>query len=249
MGWFHTDYLPEVEIFESRFTIQPFNSAKIQYFSSRNTASTRCHIGNCCGKITIKGTRHTLWASERGEARIDVNAAIEFDDTKFLIRRREKVKKTILGLMLVGILFFGAVCTSYVTDGTAAEAQPTKSLYDRLGGVSPISVVVDTFIDLLFVNDVLNANPAIKAARDRVPRAVLKYHVTALVCQETGGPCKYTGRGMKESHAHLNISEKEWQAMLADFRRAMNNYGVPAKEQQELLAIVESTKKDIVVRK
>jgi hemoglobin len=131
----------------------------------------------------------------------------------------------------------------------AAEAQPVKSLYDRLGGVYPISVVVDTFIDLLFVNDVLNANPAIKAARQVVPAAGLKYHVTALVCQATGGPCKYTGRGMKESHAHLNISEKEWQAMLADFSRAMNNYGVPAKEQKELIAIVESTKKDIVVRK
>jgi len=180
--------------------------------------------------------------------RIGVTAVIDFDNTKFFIRR-EKMKKTLLGVMVIGILFLVTVCTSYVTDGTAAEAQPTKSLYDRLGGVYPISVVVDTFIDLLFVNDVLNANPAIKAARDRVPAAGLKYHVTALVCQQTGGPCKYTGRGMKESHAHLNISEKEWQAMLADFRRVLNNYGVPAKEQQELLAIVESTKKDIVVRK
>lgn len=53
---------------------------------------------------------------------------------------------------------------------------------------------------------------------------------------------------MKESHTHLNINEKEWQAMLADFRRVLNNYGVPAKEQQELVAIVESTKQDIVLR-
>ena len=131
----------------------------------------------------------------------------------------------------------------------AAEAQQGKSLYDRLGGVYPISVVVDSFIDLLLVNDVLNANPAIKAARDRVPASGLKFHVTALVCQQTGGPCNYTGRGMKESHVHLNISEKEWQAMLGDFLRVLNNYGVPAKEQEELLAIVGSTKKDIVVGK
>jgi hemoglobin len=131
----------------------------------------------------------------------------------------------------------------------AAEAQPAKSLYDRLGGIYPISVVVDTFIDLLLANDVLNANPAIDAARKRVPAAGLKFQVTALVCQQTGGPCKYAGRSMKESHAHLNISEKEWQAMLADFRRVMNNYGVPAQEQKELVAIVESTKKDIVLGK
>jgi len=131
----------------------------------------------------------------------------------------------------------------------AGETLPVKSLYARLGGVYPISVVVDTFIDLLLVNDVLNANPAIKAAREHVPAAGLKYHVTALVCEQTGGPCKYTGRGMEESHAHLNITEKEWQAMQADFRRVLNNYAVPMKEQQELVAIVESTKKDIVVRK
>lgn len=131
----------------------------------------------------------------------------------------------------------------------AAEAPPAKSLYDRLGGVYPISVVVDTFIDLLLVNDVLNANPAINEARKRVPATGLKFRVTELVCQQSGGPCKYTGRGMKESHAHLNIGEMEWQAMLTDFRRVLNNYGVPAKEQGELVAIVESTKKDIVVRK
>lgn len=131
----------------------------------------------------------------------------------------------------------------------AAKAEPAKSLYDRLGGVYPISVVVDTFIELLLVNDVLNANPAINEARSRVPAAGLKFHVTALVCQQTGGPCKYTGRGMKESHVHLNVSESEWQVMLADFRRVLNHYGVPAKEQQELVEIVESTRMDIVARR
>ncbi len=131
----------------------------------------------------------------------------------------------------------------------AADPQPGKSLYDRLGGVYPISAVVDSFIELLLANDVLNANPAIKAARVRVPAAGLKFHVTALVCQQTGGPCKYTGRAMKESHVHLNIGEKEWQAMLGDFRRVLNNYTVPAKEQQELITIVESTRKDIVTKK
>jgi hemoglobin len=151
------------------------------------------------------------------------------------------VRTVILTSLLAALLGVGSA--------QAAEVKPAKSLYDRLGGVYPISVLVDTFIDLLYVNDVLNANPAIKAARERVPVAGLKYHLTALVCQQTGGPCKYTGRGMKESHAHLNISEKEWQAMLADFRRVMNNYGVPVKEQEELMTIVESTKKDIIVKK
>jgi len=133
--------------------------------------------------------------------------------------------------------------------GLATAQDNPKPLYNRLGGVYNIATVVDDFIERLLVDDTLNANPAIKEARGRVPKAGLKFHVTALVCEVTGGPCKYTGRAMKPSHAHLNIGEKEWQAMLADFRRVLNNYGVPAKEQQELIAIVESTKKDIVVRK
>lgn len=128
-------------------------------------------------------------------------------------------------------------------DGQAQEA----SLYDRLGGVYPIASVVDVFIDLLLHNDVLNENPAIREARDRVPPAGLKYHVTAMVCQATGGPCEYTGRSMEEAHAHLNIGEREWQAMLSDFRRTLNDFQVSEQEQEELIAIVESTKDAIVV--
>jgi len=128
----------------------------------------------------------------------------------------------------------------------AAEEKPGKSLYDRLGGVGPISVVVDEFIDRLTADDLLNANPAIKAARARVPNPYLKFHVTALVCQVTGGPCKYAGRGMKESHAHLHITEKEWAEMAKVFKAVLDEHKVPAKEQEELLAIVGTTKPDIV---
>ncbi|MCI0614404.1 group 1 truncated hemoglobin [bacterium] len=127
------------------------------------------------------------------------------------------------------------------------EQSQAKTLYDRLGGVYAIATVVDDFIERLFVNDVLNANPKIKEARDRVPKAGLKYRVTALVCQVTGGPEKYTGRTMKDAHTHLNISEKEWGAMMSDFKMTLNKFMVPLKEQGELIAIVESTKKDIVV--
>jgi len=129
-----------------------------------------------------------------------------------------------------------------------AQAQKTeKSLYDRLGGAYPIAVVVDDFVDRLLVNDTLNANPAIKEARDRVPAPGLKFHVTTMVCEATGGPCKYVGRDMKTAHARLNITQKEWDAMVADFRKTLNKFKVPVKEQEELIQIVGSTKKDIVV--
>jgi hemoglobin len=122
-----------------------------------------------------------------------------------------------------------------------------KPLYDRLGGVYSIATVVDDFIERLYINNVLNANPRIKEARDRVPKAGLKYRLTSMVCQATGGPEKYNGRSMKDAHSHLNINEKEWQAMIAEFKNSLNKFKVPPKEQGELIAIVESTKKDIVM--
>jgi hemoglobin len=124
---------------------------------------------------------------------------------------------------------------------------PSKSLYERLGGVYPIAVVVDDFIERLLVNDTLNANPAIAKARAAVPKQGLKFHVTTLVCEATGGPCKYVGRSMKEAHKHLNITEGQWAAMIADFKVTLNKFNVPAREQQGLIAIVERTKPEIVL--
>ena len=125
--------------------------------------------------------------------------------------------------------------------------QKQQSLYDRLGGLAPISVVVSDFIDALVPDTVLNANPAIDAARKRVPAPYLKYHVTALVCQATGGPCQYQGRGMKDSHARLNITAKEWDRMVTIFKEILAKHKVPAKETQELVEIVGTTRADIVM--
>jgi hemoglobin len=131
----------------------------------------------------------------------------------------------------------------------AQESKPAgakPSLYDRLGGLYPISAVVDDFIERVYVNSTLNANPNIDKARSDVRKPGLKVHVVNLVCTVTGGPCKYTGKSMKESHASFHITQKEWDALLADFRATLAKFKVPAPEQKELIDIVESTKPDIV---
>jgi hemoglobin len=120
------------------------------------------------------------------------------------------------------------------------------SLYERLGGVYSIATVVDDFIDRIMGDSRLNANPKVDEAHHRVSRAGFKYLVTEMVCWAAGGPQKYTGRSMLESHAHLGITEDEWQAFLDDFRACLEKFGVPQAERAELFAIVDSTKKDIV---
>jgi len=144
---------------------------------------------------------------------------------------------------LVSVVLAGS-STTMAQDGETEQEQ--KSLYHRLGGLAPISVVVSDFIDALVPDPMLNENPAIAAARKVVPAPYLKYHVTAMVCEATGGPCHYHGRGMKESHAHLNITEREWDRMVEIFKEVLAKNKVPDKESQELLVIVDSTKADIV---
>ena len=122
----------------------------------------------------------------------------------------------------------------------------STTLYERLGGVYAIAAVVDDFIDRVMTDPRLNANPKVDEAHHRVSRAGFKYLVTEMVCWAAGGPQKYTGRSMLESHTHLGISEQEWQAFLDDLQQCLDKFGVPKAEQGELFAIVDSTKGDIV---
>src|ERR1700735_827321 len=127
--------------------------------------------------------------------------------------------------------------------------EPTEksSLYDRLGGVYSIATVVDDFINRIMIDPRLNSNPLVQEAHHRVPPAGFKYLVTAMVCWATGGPQKYTGKSMAESHKDLRITSKEWDSFLDDFQQTLDKFKVPAEEQAELKAIVNSTRTDIVI--
>jgi hemoglobin len=127
-----------------------------------------------------------------------------------------------------------------------SSVNPKPTLYDRLGGVYSIATVVDDFIDRVMRNPVLNANAAVDEAHHRVSAAGFKYYVIEMVCWATGGPQKYAGRSMLESHEHLKITESEWDAFCKDFDDIMAKFSVPEAEREELFAIVLSTKGDIV---
>jgi hemoglobin len=121
------------------------------------------------------------------------------------------------------------------------------SLYDRLGGIYPIAAVVDDFIDRIMVDPRLNANPKVDESHHKVSKAGFKYLVTEMVGWATGGPQTYTGRSMYDSHVHLEITNLEWDAFLDDLNQTLDKFQVPAQERSELVAIVNSTKHDIVL--
>ena len=51
---------------------------------------------------------------------------------------------------------------------------------------------------------------------------------------------------MLDSHRELLIPSQEWDAFMDDFHQTLAKFDVPERERGELVAIIESTKDDIV---
>jgi hemoglobin len=131
---------------------------------------------------------------------------------------------------------------------TAPEEEPRpKTLFERIGGTYVLASVVDEFVDALYRDPTIQARPAIHRALRVEHKAGFKFQMTSLLCQETGGPCKYDGRSMREAHRDLGLTSREWEAAVAAFKRALVRAQVPAAERQELLNLLGTTKGDIVL--
>ncbi|MEP6649160.1 MAG: group 1 truncated hemoglobin [Lapillicoccus sp.] len=121
------------------------------------------------------------------------------------------------------------------------------SLYNRLGGVYNIATVVDDLIDRIMSDARLNKDPAVDEAHHRGISGGL--HVSGDRDGVLGrrGAAAISGRSMGDSHRHLSITEDEWQAFMDDLHQALAPFDVPAQEEQDLTAIVQSTREAIVV--
>ncbi len=143
-----------------------------------------------------------------------------------------------------------------VTMPVSAEQAQEKSLFERLGGTYAIAQTVDHLVDKIYANNGLNANPILKAIHDNVStKPGFKVMLTNWVVERTGGPKIYQpdmfGRGqpLKEGHAHLNISEREFDIIMNECLHTFYAFNVPEKEINELMADLNSFREDIVTRK
>ena len=143
--------------------------------------------------------------------------------------------------------------TLAVTFGAAAartnaggQGEPQKSLYARLGGYDAVAAVVDDFVGRL-VTDKAFERFFIGHSTDSKKR--IRQHIVDQFCAAAGGPCVYTGRTMKDSHAGLGITEAEWDAAGKHLVASLDKFKVPEREKKDLLAFVTSVKGDIVEKK
>jgi hemoglobin len=127
---------------------------------------------------------------------------------------------------------------------------PTKApLWERLGGQPAVEAVVHDFVSLAATDPQVNffRDGAVKLDADGVRK--LEMHLVGLVSATTGGPLPYEGRDMKSAHAGMKITDAEFDALAADLVATLKKYKVPPTETDELIAIVVSTRGDIVEAK
>jgi len=121
-----------------------------------------------------------------------------------------------------------------------------QSLYERIGGVNAIAVVVDRFSNEIVKNPKLNINPALKEWNKTGKLAGLKFMRTLWICAVAGGPFQYTGKDLGEAHEDLHITSEEFDEVGAEIDRALNRFDVPEREKQEVLAAIASKKAEVV---
>jgi hemoglobin len=121
-----------------------------------------------------------------------------------------------------------------------------QSLYDRLGGVNAISSVVDRFSDEIVKNPKLNVNPALKEWNESGQLPGLKFMRTLWLCEVSGGPFKYTGKPLGEAHQALQITSEEFDEVGAEIANALDHFGVPEREKQEVLGAIVARKAEVI---
>jgi hemoglobin len=126
----------------------------------------------------------------------------------------------------------------------APAAPADKSLYDRLGGMDAIKAVVKDFVEEQVAKDT-----RINHFFANSDLAKLQGHLADQICEAAGGPCKYTGRNMRESHAGMGVSAEDFSALVDDLQKSLAKFDVGAQEQQELLGALAPMHDDIVETK
>lgn len=123
---------------------------------------------------------------------------------------------------------------------TGCQTRPQNDLFEDLGGMTGIENIVDDFLVRL------GSDPRIADHfRDADP-VRLRDKLVEQFCAESGGGCEYTGDSMKDSHAGMNITHTDFNALVEDLVAAMEAQDVSVSAQNRLLKQLAPMHGDIV---
>ena len=124
----------------------------------------------------------------------------------------------------------------------ASSAKAEDALYKDLGERPGIAKIVDDATANFLADD------RIKATFDNTNIDRFKGLLTDQLCVVAGGPCQYKGRSMHDAHKGLHLTDHDFNALVEDLQKGMDEAGVPFPIQNRLLARLAPMHRDVVTR-
>lgn len=126
-----------------------------------------------------------------------------------------------------------------------STAHTGASLYERLGGQAAVEAAVDIFYRKVLTDD------RIKSFFESVDmdRQIAKQK--AFLTVAFGGPNNYSGKDMRQGHAHLvsrGLNDSHFNAVVELLGGTLKELGVADELIAEVAAIAESTRNDVLGR-
>ena len=123
----------------------------------------------------------------------------------------------------------------------------TKILFDRLGGTTGITSIVEDAVEAHMNNPAISARfLPYKEQPERL--AVIKKHSIDFFSAGSGGPVTYSGRDMPATHRGMNISPAEYMHVVDDILKVLDKHKADDETKKDVLAILWSLK-DMIIAK
>jgi len=125
------------------------------------------------------------------------------------------------------------------------ETTMADSLFEKLGGEAAVTAAVD-----IFYRKVL-ADTTINRFFDGVDMEVQSAKQKNFLTMAFGGPNNYTGEDMRKGHAHLvkqGLNDENFDAVAGHLKSTLEELKVENNLINEVLAIAESTREDVLGR-
>lgn len=125
---------------------------------------------------------------------------------------------------------------------SVAGAKPNRVLHD-FGNEPGLQVLCEDFVGYL-VRDKRIAKRFKDTDTERLTQNLYKQF-----CELLGGDCVYRGRSMKEAHTGMRLNTADFNALVEDLQRAMDQHKVPFASQNKLLSKLAPMWRDVVERR
>lgn len=119
------------------------------------------------------------------------------------------------------------------------------TLYERLGRVEGITLIVDDVIEAHMNNPVIQDRfIPYKAQPERL--AAIRQHTIDFFSAGSGGPVEYKGREMPKTHEGMGITAEEYMCVMDDILIVLDEHGIDESSKKDVLAILWSLKGMII---